>query len=102
MRANSFAAAALMPEEDVRRHAERPVSDETFAQLVGYYRVSPDALAWRLKTLQIADSREQRSRLGAMPVQQAALLGGWREEYTDLTRNPKAGRASLPCSLRPQ
>ena len=91
MRANSFAAAALMPEGDVLDHVQKPVTEDEFARLVGYYRVSPDALAWRLKTLGLV-SRRERDRLGAMPVQQAALLGGWREEYANLTRDQNRPR----------
>jgi Zn-dependent peptidase ImmA (M78 family) len=102
MRANSFAACALMPEPDVRDRAEKHLTaekyltEESFARLVGYYRVSPDALAWRLKALGLIDVRE-RAALGAMPVQRTALLGGWRQEYGDLTRDQS--RPRLPVAL---
>ena len=99
MRANSFAAAALMPESDVRQRAGEYVSEETFAALVGYYRVSPDALAWRLKALGLIDPR-RRAELGAMPVQEAALLGGWREEYANLTRNQNRPRPPVALAER--
>jgi hypothetical protein len=42
-------------------------------ELVGYFRVSPDALAWRLKTLGMI-SFDERASLGAMSVQRAAVL----------------------------
>lgn len=94
MRANSFAASVLMPETDIRDRARKPVSAEVFAHLVGYYRVSPDALAWRLKALDLVDAAE-RARLGAMPIQQAALRGAWTEEYRDLTRNQSRSRPPM-------
>jgi Zn-dependent peptidase ImmA (M78 family) len=96
MRANSFAACTLMPEAEVRDLAGQYVPEESFAQLVGHFRVSPDALAWRLKALGLISARE-RTAFGAMPVQQAALLGGWREEYGSLTRDQ--GRPRLPVAL---
>jgi Zn-dependent peptidase ImmA (M78 family) len=97
MRANSFAAAALMPEQDVLAHTSMVQMDElVFARLVGRYRVSPDALAWRLKALGTI-SNASRALLGAMPVQQAALLGDWTEEYTKLTRSQS--RPRLPMAL---
>jgi Zn-dependent peptidase ImmA (M78 family) len=99
MRANSFAAAALMPDGDVRDHVESPVTAEKFASLVGRYRVSPDALAWRLKTLGLVSKRE-RAELGAMPVQQAALLGGWPDEYARLTENQNRPRPTAALAQK--
>jgi Zn-dependent peptidase ImmA (M78 family) len=96
MRANAFAGAVLMPEDDIRARVWKPVSEEAFAQMVGRYRVSPDAMAWRLKSLGLVDTRE-RANLGAMPIQQAALRGGWTEDYRDLTRNQS--RPRLPLAL---
>jgi Zn-dependent peptidase ImmA (M78 family) len=96
MRANAFAAAALMPEDDVREQAPKPVTREAFARMVGRYRVSPDALAWRLKSLGLVDARE-RARLGAMAISEAALQGGWISEYQELTRNQ--ARFRFPVAL---
>jgi Zn-dependent peptidase ImmA (M78 family) len=96
MRANAFAAAALMPEDDVRVQATEPVTEQGFAMLAGRYRVSPDAMAWRLKSLGLIDAR-QRADLGAMPIQQAALRGGWTQEYRELTRTQ--GRVRPPLIL---
>jgi Zn-dependent peptidase ImmA (M78 family) len=97
MRANSFAACMLMPEQDVREQVGgMVVTESAFAGLVGRFRVSPDALAWRLKALGLIGLSE-RAEFGAMPVQRAALLGGWREEYGDLTRDQ--GRQRLPVAL---
>jgi Zn-dependent peptidase ImmA (M78 family) len=75
-----------MPESDIRKQAKEPVREVSFAELVGYFRVSPDALAWRLKTLGMI-SFDERATLGAMSVQRAAVLGGWGVEYGNLTRN---------------
>ncbi len=100
MRANSFAAAVLMPEQDLLKYlGSLQVTEQQFAGLVGRYRVSPDALAWRLKSLGLIGTRE-RAALGAMPIQQAALLGGWPEEYAELTRNQNRGR--MPVRLAVQ
>lgn len=96
MRANAFAAAVLMPRNDVLAHAAEPVTDENFAKLVGRYRVSPDAMAWQLKSLGLVDT-DLRANLGAMPVQHAALAGGWTEEYRDLTSTQ--GRTRPPLML---
>ncbi|MGH3164794.1 MAG: helix-turn-helix domain-containing protein [Trebonia sp.] len=96
MRANSFAASALMPESDIRDRGQKPVTEARFAELVGYFRVSPDALAWRLKTLGMI-SPDERAELGAMSVQRAAVLGGWGAEYGKLTRNQ--GRPRIPVRL---
>ena len=96
MRANSFAASALMPESDIRGQAQEPVTEASFSQLVGYFRVSPDALAWRLKTLGMI-TPDERAALGAMSVQRAAVLGGWGAEYGNLTRNQ--GRPRIPLTL---
>lgn len=96
MRANSFAASALMPEDDIRKQAHDPLTEASFAELVGYFRVSPDALAWRLKTLGMI-SPDQRAALGVMSVQRAAVLGGWGSEYGNLTRNQ--GRTRVPLTL---
>jgi Zn-dependent peptidase ImmA (M78 family) len=91
MRANAFAAAVLMPEDDILTQVSPPLNDEEFAQMVGRYRVSPDAMAWRLRSLGLVDARE-RARLGAMPIQQAALRGDWTEDYRDLTRRQSLTR----------
>jgi Zn-dependent peptidase ImmA (M78 family) len=94
MRANAFAAAVLMPRTDVLDHVAEPVTDENFAMLVGRYLVSPDAMAWRLKSLELVDT-DQRARLGAMPIQQAAIQGGWTEAYRKLTRTQSRPRPPL-------
>jgi Zn-dependent peptidase ImmA (M78 family) len=96
MRANAFAAAALMPEEDVRDQAPQPMNTGAFARMVGRYRVSPDALAWRLKSLGLVDTTE-RAGLGAMPISEAAIQGGWISEYQELTRNQS--RSRFPVAL---
>ncbi|MEU8570670.1 XRE family transcriptional regulator [Streptomyces pathocidini] len=74
IRANAFAAALLMPEEDVRELAAQAtrgsgpdlddlvLDDEAFAAMVVRCRVSPSALAARLRTLGLVGDRE-RNRL---------------------------------------
>ncbi|MEU6082983.1 ImmA/IrrE family metallo-endopeptidase [Streptomyces sp. NPDC047108] len=55
IRANAFAAALLMPEEDVRARVSGPPGEDAFAGLVTRYRVSPSAMAARLRALGLVD-----------------------------------------------
>jgi Zn-dependent peptidase ImmA (M78 family) len=100
MRANSFAAAVLMPEQDLRNELGcLKVTEHEFACLVGRYRVSPDALAWRLKTLGLIGT-DERASLGAMPIQQAALIGSWSDEYAELTRTQSRPRPTMRLAIQ--
>lgn len=81
MRANSFAASFLMPEEVIQAALPgRPVDEAAFGRLVGQLGVSASSLAWRLLNLRLI-SPDERSRLGAMHLRKAARLGGWVDEY---------------------
>ncbi|MFG2191331.1 helix-turn-helix domain-containing protein [Streptomyces sp. NPDC048639] len=55
IRANAFAAALLMPEEDMRAEVSGPPGEDAFARLVTRYRVSPSAMAARLRALGLID-----------------------------------------------
>lgn len=85
MRANSFAAALLMPEHEIREQVRGTVTRPMFASLVGSCLVSSDALAWRLKSLNLVDDAE-RSSLSRMSAAEAAQEGGWEERYFELVR----------------
>lgn len=85
MRANTFAAAFLMPADTITARW-RGVDEGLFAQLVGELRVSPSALAWRLLNLGLISSSE-RARLGSVALWECAERGGWLDTYRVLTRN---------------
>ena len=59
--ANSFAANLLMPEEEVRRvwseksqQSSHPEELPTLTEMHRHFRVSPSAMRWRLKNLELA------------------------------------------------
>jgi Zn-dependent peptidase ImmA (M78 family) len=96
-RANSFAACLLMPRRDLHDDLQGfdGVDRATFGRLVGKYRVSVSAMAWRLKNLGFIDAA-RRERLGSMRPAEAARFGDWQDELGELavdqrrTRNPRA------------
>ncbi|MFE0824751.1 helix-turn-helix domain-containing protein [Streptomyces sp. NPDC058847] len=96
MRANSFAAALLMPEQEIRDRVNGKVTPALFASLVGDFLVSSDALAWRLKNLGLVDGPE-RSRLACMSAPEAAREGGWEDRYFELVKHQS--RQRLPEAL---
>ncbi|MDX3866459.1 XRE family transcriptional regulator [Streptomyces scabiei] len=96
MRANAFAAALLMPEQEIRERAKDAVTPTLFASLVGEFLVSSDALAWRLKNLGLVDDAE-RGRLARMSAAEAAREGGWEDRYFELVKHQS--RQRLPEAL---
>lgn len=75
-RANAFAAALLMPEETLRNAVGRTgVDDESFAQLACRLRVSPSALAYRLKSMRLVDAGAC-DRFASLTAQSAAEIAG--------------------------
>ncbi|MGC9536540.1 helix-turn-helix domain-containing protein [Streptomyces sp. UG1] len=96
MRANSFAAALLMPDQEIRKRVKGTVTPALFASMVGDFLVSSDALAWRLKNLGLVDDAE-RSRLARMPAAEAAREGGWEDRYFELVKHQS--RQRLPEAL---
>lgn len=96
MRANSFAAALLMPEREIRDQVKGTVTPELFASLVGKFLVSSDALAWRLKNLDLVDDVE-RGRLASMSAASAARVSGWEDCYFELVKHQS--RQRLPEAL---
>ncbi|WP_432054302.1 helix-turn-helix domain-containing protein [Streptomyces sp. bgisy022] len=99
MRANAFAAALLMPEEEVRERVGRTVTPSLFASLIGVFLVSSDAMAWRLKSLGLVDDT-QRTALSRMSAAEAALAGGWQDRYFDLVRHQSRQRLPEAVVLR--
>jgi Zn-dependent peptidase ImmA (M78 family) len=96
VRANSFAAAFLMPAGQVRAAFAQSVGEAAFAQAVGRFMVSPSALAWRMVNLGLIDDHAARPLL-AMPVQRAVRLGEWEARFDELTVHQN--RARPPASL---
>lgn len=80
MRANAFAAAFLMPESTVRPRVRRGFDQKGFCQLAWDLRVSPSALAYRLKSLQLIDSTSC-DRFARTTAQQAAEAVGQGPAY---------------------
>ncbi|WP_081809739.1 helix-turn-helix domain-containing protein [Amycolatopsis keratiniphila] len=76
VRANAFAAAFLMPAEGLRKAASNTLIDEALvAELLGRFRVSIEALAFRLHNLQIVSAAE-RDRIRRMSSNRIALRSG--------------------------
>ncbi|WP_052509108.1 helix-turn-helix domain-containing protein [Kitasatospora griseola] len=100
MRANAFAAALLMPADDVAAKCpDGTVSASQFASMVGEFRVSSDALAWRLKSLGLI-SDEQRLGFSQMRPEDAASDGGWIELYQDLFKHQARERVPEAITVR--
>lgn len=75
-RANAFAAALLMPESTLREAKGDTRLDETaFCQLVASLRVSPSALAYRLRDLDLIDGMAF-ARYKAISGKRAVALAG--------------------------
>lgn len=93
MRANAFAASFLMPADMLRRDVGDSLTEHDFARLVGRLRVSPSALAWRMKNLSLIDET-RRARFTGIGARASALLGGWSDEFRILEAERGATR---PC-----
>jgi Zn-dependent peptidase ImmA (M78 family)/transcriptional regulator with XRE-family HTH domain len=94
IRANAFAACLLMPRSDLQADLQSTdgVDDTTFGRLLGKYRVSASAMAWRLKDLGFVDAAH-RGRLGSMRANEAAWLGDWQAELAKLAVDQRKSRA---------
>jgi hypothetical protein len=86
MRANSFAASFLMPEQEVRESVARDFDEDSFARMVGRLGVSPSALSWRLLNLGLVGD-DERAHLGTLSLRACAVRGGWLERYRARTRD---------------
>ncbi|EST34686.1 hypothetical protein N566_18250 [Streptomycetaceae bacterium MP113-05] len=86
MRANAFAAGLLMPETQVRDRVgeaaagEGALSQETFARLVVDFKVSPSALAVRLRQLGLVDTATH-DRFRQLTAENCHLHVGAAAEY---------------------
>lgn len=96
MRANAFAAAFLMPEDElVKRCNGALVQKAEFIDLVNHYLVSPRSMFFRLSNLQLI-SAEHRS-WGGMTAEACAVSGG-KPELLATERN-KSEAERLPPRL---
>ncbi len=96
-RANAFAAAFLMPEQDLRQAAEPSgLTLETFAVLACDLLVTPTALAIRLSDLRLIDAGT-RDRFRAVTAEKAAGLAGRGAEFAQ--RVAEANCPRLPGLL---
>ncbi|MFC1434460.1 helix-turn-helix domain-containing protein [Streptacidiphilus sp. N1-3] len=91
IRANSFAAHLLLPEDEVRAACpDGPPTDEAFRILVVRFRVSPSALAARLRALDLMD-RPTRDRLRRLTTADChAAVGAMRAYLQQATRGEAA------------
>lgn len=87
-RANAFAAAFLMPEQVLRERAgSTGFTERSFAELACDLRVSPSALAFRLKALRLVDSGNC-DRFKCVTAAHAATTAGrgeWLASWTAAT-----------------
>jgi hypothetical protein len=80
MRANSFASAFLMPDSILREVVGRDgLSEQGFAMLACDLKVTPSALAFRLKDLRLIDSGTC-DRYRSLSAVRAAMIAGRGEE----------------------
>ncbi|MBF9072517.1 helix-turn-helix domain-containing protein [Streptacidiphilus fuscans] len=99
MRANAFAAALLMPEQEIKDKTKEGVTPWVFSKLVGSCLVSSDALAWRLKSLKLI-SEADRCKLSRMTAAEAALEGDWTDLYLQLVKHQSRERLPEALAMR--
>jgi Zn-dependent peptidase ImmA (M78 family)/transcriptional regulator with XRE-family HTH domain len=100
-RANAFAACVLMPHDELHGavDTESGLDERGFGRLVGRFCVSPSALAWRLKNLDLVND-DERARLGSMPMKKAAERGGWSARLAELTMDQSRTRHPAKLAAR--
>ncbi|MEV0283504.1 XRE family transcriptional regulator [Kribbella sp. NPDC050820] len=96
-RANSFAAAFLMPEKGLRQLlGSGGPTEAAIGALLAQYRVSLDALAYRLHNLGLVNAAG-RDRVRSMAARKLVLLSGHAEEYQRQLQS--VGSRRLPTGL---
>jgi Zn-dependent peptidase ImmA (M78 family)/transcriptional regulator with XRE-family HTH domain len=94
--ANRFAAAFLMPAREVRSLVRGNVDRSAFARLVVAFRVSPSAMAVRLKVLNLIDA-DQLAQLRSLTSVACHEIAGATAEYARQVNEAMAQR--LPSRL---
>lgn len=84
VRANSFAAAFLMPEVDLRGAVHAEFDEVAFAKLAMSLKVTPTALAIRLESLRLIDGMK-KERWRSMSAKQAARVAGAQDQLASVT-----------------
>ncbi len=96
-RANSFAAAFLMPETSVRRSLDPGgPTERSIGAMLTRFRVSLDALAFRLHNVELVDAAG-RDRVRQLSARRLVLMTGRAEEYQRQLQS--IGSRRLPTSL---
>ncbi len=90
-RANAFAAAFLMPEGYLRDRVTGALDDAAFANLALDLKVSPSALAIRLKRLRLIDGMTQATHQ-SMTMREAQRLTGRGDEASAASHLAMQGR----------
>lgn len=97
VRANTFAACFLMPENVIReRLSTGSVCEDQFAALSCELFVTPTTLAWRLFNLKMIDEQKRR-RLSQLTAMDAAVSAGQTAEFSSWIKNSLTPR--LPRKL---
>jgi Zn-dependent peptidase ImmA (M78 family) len=80
-RANAFAAAFLMPESSLRKAlGTSGPTEASVGEMLVHYKVSLDALAWRLFNVKLVDAAG-RERIRQLSARRLVLLAGHAGEY---------------------
>jgi len=80
-RANAFAAAFLMPESSLRKAmGTAGLVEASIGEMLAHYKVSMDALAWRLYNVKLVDEAG-RDRVRQLSTRRLSLLAGHAGEY---------------------
>lgn len=92
IRANTFAASFLMPEDTISERLNgKQIDKDAFARLSCDLFVTPSTLAWRLFNLKMIDS-QTRQELGSMRTMDAAVLGGQTAQFSSWIEDSLAAR----------
>lgn len=78
-RADAFAARVLMPQKEILELVSGRTPTEAFSDLVWEFRVSPKAMAWRLKNVGLIDGPTCEALLGATESSVARELNRFDE-----------------------
>ncbi|MFE8972889.1 ImmA/IrrE family metallo-endopeptidase [Streptomyces cyaneofuscatus] len=92
VRANSFAAAFLMPRDEIAQDARSGMGAWEIGKLAWKYKVSPSAMATRLKALGLINA-EQRAETLKITTREAAHAAG---ELADHLKSAKAAEQGWP------
>lgn len=93
VRANAFAAALLMPRDEVAADARGDIDFYGIGKLAWGYQVSPSAMATRLKALGLIDSDHYKDAMG-VTTRHAAQAAGGLEDHLKRANQARRGWVS--------